>query len=85
MSGSASRKVTVTLPEDLVSFADEKARQHASTRSAVITALLEEMREKERDRLAREGYQFYALEAEQFAESSCRAVAEAIGDDGSTW
>lgn len=39
------------------------------------------MRRREQDDLAREGYRFYAREAEEFAEMSVQAMAEVMCDD----
>ena len=69
-----SRKVTVSLPQDLVAFADTKAAERGTTRSHLIGDLLAELRQRERDALASEGYQFYADEALEFAEMSAGAV-----------
>lgn len=84
MPASTSRKVTISLPEDLVSFADTKARERRSTRSAVIGDLLAELRRQELEALAREGYGFYARDAEDFAAASHNAVAESLDDDRPT-
>lgn len=78
----ASRKVTVSLPEDLVHFADVKADERGTSRSELIGELLGDLRRRELDDLAREGYGFFAGESREFAESSARAVSEAIQDDG---
>jgi hypothetical protein len=45
------------------------------------TKSLREMRRREQDDLAREGYRFYAREAEEFAEMSVQAMAEVLRDD----
>jgi hypothetical protein len=37
---------------------------------------------KDEERLAAEGYRFYAQEASQFVEASAAAIAEALGHDG---
>ena len=37
---------------------------------------------EEEERLAAEGYRFYAQEASEFAEASAAATAEALGHDG---
>ncbi len=85
MKGNTARKVTISLPEDLVLYADSLARERKSTRSAVISELLEKRRLRERDDLARRGYRFYAEEAEEFAAASQAAVAEAVDDERSSW
>ncbi len=52
------------------------ATELKTTRSKVISDSLREMRRREQDDLAREGYRFYAQEAAEFAEMSVRAMAE---------
>ncbi len=79
----ATRKVTVSLPEELVEFADSRANERRTTRSGVITDLLDAARRRDLDALAKEGYRFFARESEEFAEASGPAVAEALDDDRS--
>ena len=81
MVDEGTRKVTVSLPGKLVSYADRLARDQGSTRSAVISRLLEEKRAREREELAREGYAYYGREAAEFAAASGVAVTEALEDD----
>ena len=81
MSRSAIRKVTLSLPDDLVGFADSQAERRRETRSRVIGDLLREAQQRELDTLAGEGYRFFAGEAEEFAAASQRAVSEALADD----
>lgn len=85
MSTSAVRKVTVSLPSDLVSFADARAAERGATRSALIGELLQERRDRDREALAAEGYRYYAQESREFASASHRAVTEAIADDDAAW
>jgi metal-responsive CopG/Arc/MetJ family transcriptional regulator len=82
MSVVTIQKVTVSLPEDLIVFADTKATQQGISRSKFIAELLAEYKLREEDLLAAEGYQFYAQEAEEFAAASQQAVAETWGNDG---
>ncbi len=84
MHQATSRKVTLSLPEDLVAFADAKAGERGTTRSHLIGVLLAELRTREEDLLAKEGYRFYAQEAAEFAEMSSIAAAEALDDDRPT-
>ena len=84
MPHATSRKVTLSLPEDLVAFADAKAAERGTNRSRVVGDLLEALRRREQDSLASEGYRFYAAEAREFADASAKAVAEAVVDDRST-
>jgi len=53
--------------------------------SEPVRETLAEWRLREREELAREGYEFYADEAREFAEASSKATAEALGSDGSAW
>lgn len=78
MPQAATRKVTISLPEELVAFADHKASEQRTTRSDVIGRLLEEHRASELDALAREGYELYAQEANDFAEQSTIALGEVL-------
>ena len=76
------RKVTISLPAPLVDFADREAARLNISRSGLIARALAEIQASERDKLAAEGYRFYAREASEFAEASSRAVAEAWADAG---
>lgn len=81
--GSVDReKVTLSLPADLVRYADKRASELATSRSQVIGEAVAQRRAQEEEELAREGYAFFAHEAETFAAVSARAVAEAFGDAG---
>jgi metal-responsive CopG/Arc/MetJ family transcriptional regulator len=82
MSGETAsvRKVTVSLPENLVEFADQEAARLELSRSALIARVLAESKARYEADLAAEGYRLYAQEASEFAEASARAVAEAWGD-----
>jgi metal-responsive CopG/Arc/MetJ family transcriptional regulator len=79
---SGIEKVTVSLPRHLVRYADERAAELGTNRSQVISQALSELETRQRDDLAREGYIFYAEEAEAFAEASLRAVSEGLADAG---
>ncbi len=81
MPQTATKKVTISLSRDLLGFADTMASERKTTRSKVISDSLREMRQREQDELAREGYRFYAREAEEFADMSVRAMAEVLRDD----
>lgn len=81
MASIDSKKVTISLPAELVAYADRKARERRSTRSGIIRELLQRMRDREVEELAREGYAFYARESDEFATTSARAVAEALDDE----
>ena len=76
-----TKKVTISMPEELLVFADRMAEAFGKTRSAFIASLLADAREKERELLAAEGYRFFSSEAEEFAAASEAAVAEALDDE----
>ena len=75
------RKVTVSLPENLVDFADREAERLSTSRSNIIARALAESKAAYEADLAAEGYRFFAREADEFAEASATAVAEAWGND----
>lgn len=81
MAEAAHKKVTISLQEELVAYADGLARERGMTRSGVIADLLAERRAREREVLAGEGYRFYADEASEFDLASGAAVAEAWNDE----
>ena len=74
-------KVTVSLPRQLVRYADQRATELGTSRSQIIGQALLELEARERDELAKEGYRFYATEAQEFAVSSIKAVSEALAGD----
>lgn len=76
------RKITISLPNNLVEFADREAARLSVSRSRVIAQALSEIKAEEEERLAAEGYQFYAQEASEFAVASAAATAEALDHDG---
>jgi len=78
------RKITVSLPQELVEFADTVAATMQISRSKVIAEALAAQREREEARLAAEGYRFYAQEANEFAAASLRASSEVLDHDGQT-
>ena len=78
MQHLAMRKITISLPGDLVELADRIAQQTHTSRSQVISQALAEVRVREQTRLAEEGYRFYAAEATEFADASSPAAAEAL-------
>lgn len=73
-----SRKITISLPEELVVFADQRALETNSSRSQVISLALAYIKTLEEEQLAAEGYRFYAQEAEEFAAISASAVSQAF-------
>ena len=64
-----TRKLTVSLPADLVEYADHEAARLNISRSAFIARVLAGDKAAKEERLAAEGYGFYAQEAAEFAEA----------------
>jgi hypothetical protein len=75
------RKLTISLPADLIDFADREAARRKISRSRLIAQALAVAEAAAKERLAAEGYRFYAGEAAEFAEASAGAVTEAWQDD----
>ncbi len=78
------RKITISLPQELVEFADTVAATMKMSRSKVIAEALAAQKEREEAKLAAEGYRFYAQEANEFADASLRASSEVLDHDGQT-
>ena len=74
------RKITISLPGDLVRFADEAAERRRISRSRLIAEAITGMERLEAERAAAEGYRYYAAEAAEFAEATGPAVSEAMTD-----
>jgi metal-responsive CopG/Arc/MetJ family transcriptional regulator len=75
-----TQKVTISLPADVLAYADAQASRKQISRSQVISQALADLKAAEEAALAAEGYRFYAAEVSEFAESSAAAVAEAWDD-----
>jgi len=75
---SPTRKITISLPGDLVTFTDSQAQRSQTSRSQFISNLLSRFKAQEEERLAIEGYKFYAEEAAEFAIVTSTATAEAF-------
>jgi metal-responsive CopG/Arc/MetJ family transcriptional regulator len=75
------RKVAISVPADLLAFADDQARRAGTSRSAYIARMLARLKAEMEQRLAAEGYRFYAHEAQAFAEASAGAIAEVWADE----
>lgn len=73
------RKLTISLPARLADFLDREATRLHVSRSRLVADALREIQAAEEERLAAEGYRFYAQEASDFAQASMGAVAEALG------
>lgn len=79
---SSIRKVTISLPAVLLQYADRLAEQLGTSRSDVIGRALAQAQAAEEDRLAADGYRFFAHEASEFAAASAQSFAEVLDDAG---
>ena len=80
-SRSPAQKITISLPADLLAYADAQAQRLRTSRSRFISQALAQLKVRDQERLATEGYGFYAAEARDFAEASIHAVAEALDNE----
>ena len=71
-------KVTISLPQSLLKFADLLAREKSLTRSGVIADLLEKEEKARTEALMAEGYREMAEENRCLAEESIPLVAEML-------
>src|SRR5688500_13367329 len=82
VTNETMRKITISLPEELVEFADDHAKALNTSRSQVIGMALSAVKARADERLAADGYRFYTQEANEFADATSAAVAEAWTDAG---
>ena len=73
-------KLTISLPEELISFADEIAREKKISRSKVFSSFLREIAERYRIAEMAEGYRAMAREQSQFAAMTSEIIHEVIPD-----
>ncbi len=71
-------KLTISLPQNLLSFADEVASEEKISRSKVVSNCLSEFAKKRKIELMEEGYKAMAKEHELFAEISAKAASEVV-------
>ena len=71
-------KLTVSLPEELIVFADELAKEQKVSRSKVFSSCLKEMAEKYKVAEMAEGYKSMAKEQKQFAAMASEIEHEII-------
>ena len=72
------KRVTLSLPEELVAFTEGWANERGISRSQAIREALRVFKRAERDRLMAEGYRFYAEESVQMAEEALPAMNEVL-------
>lgn len=71
-------KVTISLPRELIAFADEVAREKKVTRSKVFFSCLQELAEKRRVAEMAEGYRVAARELKHLAEVASEIEHEVV-------
>jgi len=71
-------KLTISLPEELISFADQVAREKKISRSKVFSICLREAAQKRREAEMAEGYRAMAKELKQFAADSLEIAHEVL-------
>ncbi|MGD0780333.1 MAG: DUF6364 family protein [Dehalococcoidales bacterium] len=71
-------KLTISLPEELISFTDEVAKKKKMSRSKVISACVKATAENYRVAEMAEGYQAMAKENKEFADMAIEIVHEVI-------
>ena len=75
-------KIGVSLPDELVAFADEEAERRGTSRSGLLASLLEAERVKEQVRTYLDRYGWDIAEDEaSWQEYQRRRMAEEYGDD----
>ncbi len=78
MSGQKVTKVTISLPKDLLDYADQLAKERATTRSGVIAELLEKEEETRIQALMAEGYREMGEENRREAEEALNLTSEVV-------
>ena len=71
-------KLTISLPEELILFADEIAREKKISRSKVLSSCLQELAERHRIAEMAEGYAAMAKEQKQLADIASEIEHEVI-------
>lgn len=71
-------KVTISVPADVLSTADRLARQEGTSRSGIITRLIQQEEQRRREELMARGYKELGKEDCQEVEESLPAQAEVV-------
>jgi metal-responsive CopG/Arc/MetJ family transcriptional regulator len=82
MSSTRTRKVTISLPHDLLEFADTIAAETGETRSGVLADLLAEKQRQQLHALMAEGYREFAKENLAQAEEALNITDPVEPSDG---
>ena len=71
-------KLTVSLPKELISLADQIAKEKKISRSKVVSSCLQELAEKHRIAEMAEGYKAIAREQRKFADMAAGIEHEVL-------
>ena len=71
-------RLTISLPHDMISFADKVADERKISRSKVISLCLQEVAQKRKMELMEEGYKMMAEEHRQFAAMALALAHEVV-------
>ena len=71
-------KLTISLPEELISFTDEVAKEKKISRSKVISACLQATAKNYRVAEMREGYEALAKDHKEFADMAIKIAHEIL-------
>jgi len=74
------RRLTVTIPEDLIPAINQIAREQGISRSKLISSCLKDMTKKQYEELLSGGYREMAVENLEFAYTSVTTASEALGE-----
>jgi metal-responsive CopG/Arc/MetJ family transcriptional regulator len=73
-----TKKLTITLPGELVSVADRLAKERKMSRSKVISICLQDLAEKQKAKEMAEGYISLAKEQKEFADLASGIASETL-------
>ena len=76
----STTKVTISLPQDLLTAVDNIAKERGAPRSSVITEILEDEVEKIEEKSMIEGYIALAGENKAFADDSLPLAREVLAE-----
>ncbi len=73
-----AKKVTISLPRDLLQVTDEVAKETKTNRSKVVSSCLRELAERRLQEQMEEGYKAVAKEDRQFANGAINLASEVL-------
>ncbi len=73
-------RLTISLPRDMISFADKVASEENISRSKVVSNCLRELAQKRKMELMEEGYEAMAKENREFAKMAFELQRRVVTD-----